>query len=199
MEQNIDKKLKHQFFKRKDTVNAYLMNGVINSMMHNYQTAIMDYDSCITKNKDDAFAYFNRAATRTKLEETIYDELRYSNSITISRSNFQSKEPTNQIPLPNYKKLIEDYDTVIHLNPKLAYAYYNRGNLYLKMKKFNEAIDQYTKALSIEPHLAEAYYNRALILLYLKQNEKACKDLSKAGEMGVNDAYNVIKRYCTKN
>ena len=66
------------------------------------------------------------------------------------------------------------------------------------MKKFKDAIDEYTKALNIEPHLAEAYYNRALILLYLKQNEKACKDLSKAGEMGVNDAYNVIKRYCTK-
>jgi hypothetical protein len=44
--------------------------------------------------------------------------------------------------------------------------------------------------------MAEAYYNRALTLLYVKENNLACKDLSKAGELGIKEAYNVIKRYC---
>jgi hypothetical protein len=53
-------------------------------------------------------------------------------------------------------------------------------------------------AIKIEPDMAEAYYNRALTLLYLKEEKLACKDLSKAGELGVKEAYSVIKRYCNK-
>ena len=42
--------------------------------------------------------------------------------------------------------------------------------------------------------MAEAYYNRGL--LYYSQGDKksAAKDLSKAGELGLYDAYSVIKR-----
>jgi tetratricopeptide (TPR) repeat protein len=59
-----------------------------------------------------------------------------------------------------------------------------------------ESINQYTKALELYPKLAEAYFNRGLVLIYLKDNEKGCLDLSKAGELGVSDAYTVIKKYC---
>ena len=34
------------------------------------------------------------------------------------------------------------------------------------------------------------------VLIYLKDKEKGCIDLSHAGELGVADAYGVIKRYC---
>ncbi len=35
-----------------------------------------------------------------------------------------------------------------------------------------------------------------LAKLYLKEEKLACKDLSKAGELGITEAYNIIKRYC---
>ena len=63
------------------------------------------------------------------------------------------------------------------------------------MQEFNKAIDDYTNAINLEPHLAEAYYNRALTLLYLNDKELAMRDLSKAGELGINEAYVVIKRF----
>jgi hypothetical protein len=44
--------------------------------------------------------------------------------------------------------------------------------------------------------MAEAYYNRGLILIFTKRTQEACPDLSKAGELGISTAYNVIKRYC---
>ena len=34
---------------------------------------------------------------------------------------------------------------------------------------------------------------------YLKDKEKGCIDLSRAGELGVADAYGVIKKYCEEN
>ena len=69
------------------------------------------------------------------------------------------------------------------------------GNIHLQMQEFNKAVDDYTKAIQYDPNLAEAYYNRALTLLYLDQKSKAIKDLSKAGELGIQEAYVVLKRF----
>lgn len=49
-------------------------------------------------------------------------------------------------------------------------------------------------AIERNPDFAEAYYNRGLVYIYLGQNDEGIADLSKAGELGVVSAYNVIKR-----
>ena len=54
----------------------------------------------------------------------------------------------------------------------------------------------YTKAINLWPYMGDAYFNRGLVLIYLKDKEKGCIDLSRAGELGVEDAYGVIKKYC---
>ena len=53
-------------------------------------------------------------------------------------------------------------------------------------------------AVSCDPSFAEAYYNKGLLLILMHENETACVNLSKAGELGILDAYPVIKRYCDK-
>jgi len=179
-----------------DTSGAYFLKGVVNSMLQNYFTAIGAYDSCLDINPNALYAYFNRAATRTELKESIYAERQYSNAITISRSNFQPNKPVGDIPPPNHKKSLADYQKVLSLDSTLPYTYYNLANLKLHLKKYQRAIDDYSTAIRLNPKMAEAYYNRALILIYLKENNLACKDLSKAGELGIDDAYAVIKQYC---
>ena len=74
----------------------------------------------------------------------------------------------------------------------------NRANVKLSLKNYQRAIDDYSNAIKYRPDLAEAYYNRALTLLFVDEPKLACKDLSIAGELGIREAYNVIKRYCTK-
>ena len=44
--------------------------------------------------------------------------------------------------------------------------------------------------------MGDAYFNRGVVLISLKDKEKGCIDLSRAGELGVQDAYSVIKKYC---
>ena len=82
--------------------------------------------------------------------------------------------------------------------PDFPYTYYNLGNLFCLSEDMLTAITQYTKALDLYPYLPEAYYNRGLVLIYLKDKEKGCLDMSKAGELGISDAYSVIKKYCTE-
>ena len=63
-------------------------------------------------------------------------------------------------------------------------------------KDFAGAINDYTRSLEVGPELPQAYYNRGLVLIYLKDKEKGCYDIGKAGEMGIEDAYVVLKKYC---
>ena len=47
--------------------------------------------------------------------------------------------------------------------------------------------------------MGDAYFNRGLVLIYLKDKEKGCIDLSRAGELGIQDAYSVINKYCEED
>jgi len=58
-----------------------------------------------------------------------------------------------------------------------------------------EAIEDYTRAIELNPSFGEAYYNRGLIQIYLKDTRKGCLDMSKAGELGIQQAYKVLKIY----
>ena len=59
---------------------------------------------------------------------------------------------------------------------------------------FTAAVADYTAAIERDPDFAEAYYNRGLVYIYLGRNDAGIADLSKAGELGIVSAYNVLKR-----
>ena len=79
-------------------------------------------------------------------------------------------------------------------SPQNAYLLYNRGTMSAQLGDYATAIADLTKAIASEPYLAEAYYNRGLCHLYLKHDSEAVMDLSKAGELGLYQAYSLIKK-----
>ena len=95
-----------------------------------------------------------------------------------------------------YTDALEDMKRAAELVPDMPYAYYNLGNLYCLSSEYINSIDNFTKAIELYPYMGDAYFNRGLVLIYLKDKEKGCIDLSRAGELGVSDAYGVIKKYC---
>ena len=70
------------------------------------------------------------------------------------------------------------------------------ANTKVKKKDYLGAINDFSKAIELEPDFAEAYFNRGLTRIFLDDMEGGSLDLSKAGELGLTEAYNVIKRYC---
>ncbi|MBQ5836270.1 MAG: tetratricopeptide repeat protein, partial [Alistipes sp.] len=68
-------------------------------------------------------------------------------------------------------------------------------NLLALSGQLPEAFDDYTKAIELNPNFAEAYYNRGLIQIYMKDTHKGCLDISKAGELGIEEAYEVLRAY----
>lgn len=66
----------------------------------------------------------------------------------------RSKEPL---------KAISDYDTGLHIRPKLAEGYVDRGASYIVLRKYQQALDDINEGLRLgtsRPHIA--YYDRAM-------------------------------------
>ena len=97
--------------------------------------------------------------------------------------------------LTDYQLILADLNKAIDLAPDFAYSYYNRANVLSQLKDYKAAIVSYNEAIDLEPSLAEAYYNRGLTYIFLGENAKGVVDLSKAGELGLYSAYNLIKRF----
>ena len=99
----------------------------------------------------------------------------------------------------DYTDAIQDMKDASSVVSDIPYIYYNLGNLYCLSSEHIASLENYTKAIELYPYMGDAYFNRGLVLIYLKDKEKGCIDLSRAGELGVSDAYGVIKKYCENN
>ena len=93
------------------------------------------------------------------------------------------------------KQLHKIFDQVIRRQPDFVFALYNKANILCAQRDFKSAIDYYTRAIAQDIDFAEAYFNRGLTYIYIGENEKGLADLSKAGELGIYQAYNLITRF----
>ncbi len=90
--------------------------------------------------------------------------------------------------------MLMDYDQVIRRLPDFAFAYYNKANILCRQKDYEAAIRHYNDAIRVDSEFAEAYFNRGLTYIYTGNHEQGMQDLSRAGELGIYQAYNIITR-----
>ena len=148
------------------------LRSIAYSSIQNFENAIDDLGIYLQ------IAYWQRAVCQAKVNE------------------FNASQGTNiELQMAN---VLGDLSDAIKRAPKNAYLYYNRGTLYALRSDNMRAIDDYTEAIKLEHNLAEAYYNRGLVYIRLKKTDEAISDLSKAGELGLYQAYSVIKKYTGK-
>lgn len=190
-------------------VNAYFGRAIDFMLVQDFAEAIKDYTKVIELDSDFMMAYFNRAVVRNKqldytMSHSSEQDLSVSGTgmnLTIGRTTVQApaNDPTMLKLKDNnrameHEQIVRDYDMVIRLNPNFVYAYFNRGNLRCAQRDFRAAIQDYSEAINRDPDFAEAYFNRGLARLSLGDATRGITDLSKAGELGIINAYSIIKR-----
>ena len=169
------------------------LNGIYNFEIYNYQKGESLFNSLLDDPVLGVYAGINLAALQYAKAELVVNDRNYDNSIYITQKRASEIITTQE--KPDYQQALNTMSAVLAKNGRNPYVWYNMGNIHLQMQEFNKAVDDYTKAIQYDPNLAEAYYNRALTLLYLDKKSKAIKDLSKAGELGIQEAYVVLKRF----
>ena len=170
--------------------------AVTQSLIKQYTNAVNTFSSAIELNPSNPFLYLNRSTTRAEMIDFISSIDNSYQRITID-SDPANRLNNNSKRTYSYDEAVADLNKAVKLFPDFAYAYYNRANLLALSGSLPEAFEDYTKAISLNPAFAEAYYNRGIIQLFMKDTRKGCLDLSKAGELGITEAYEVLKRYAS--
>ena len=169
-----------------------------------YSSALLHYTNAVEADDKDpygnyykAFYLMNRGALRAEMIEFIASFESNVQTLTMDdRGNTRARVREQVSREYDYSEALSDMEAAAALLPSFPYIQFNLGNLYCLSSRFVEAIDSYDKAIRLYPWLGSAYFNRGLVLIYLKDKEKGCIDLSRAGELGVDDAYGVIGKYC---
>ena len=197
---------------------AYFGRALDFMVLQDLTEAANNFTQAIDLRPDFVLAYFDRAVVRSKLLQIANSEgnasrseIQNLNMNTQSKANNSLQPATNPYTQPkidlnnstakkenqqllDYDQIIQDYDKVIQLNPDFVYAYYNRAGIRCYQKDFRAALTDYNEAISRNPEFAEAYYNRGLTRLSLGDIANGITDLSKAGELGIVEAYSIIKK-----
>ena len=79
----------------------------------------------------------------------------------MGRAFARSRIPENRLAA----LVAADYDSALRLNPRLIYAWFNKGNLAYGAEDYTSALSCYSNAIEIDPSFGEAYYNRGLTYL----------------------------------
>ncbi len=171
-----------------------------------YNAAQTHYDKAIESEGDryelfyKAFYYMNRAVLRAEMIDFIASMESNVQTLTMDdKGNTRARVREQVTSRYDYSDALSDMEQAAAIQPSLPYIQFNLGNLYCLSSQLVNAIECYGKAISLYPYMGDAYFNRGLVLIYLKDKEKGCIDLSRAGELGIGDAYNVISRYCEED
>lgn len=131
-------------------------------------TKIFYYSKAIALDPNFALAYLNRGVTKVELEDYVGALADLNKAIEIKSQN--------------------DYSYVV--------ALVNRGDVKMHLNDYQGAISDYNKYLKIYPDGGDILYKRAIAKLKIGLNDSACLDLRKAGDMGIEGTYELIKKYC---
>ena len=155
-----------------------LQRAVAHSVVQNYAEAVNDLTAYIQTDSTSALAYWQRAVCQARINE--YDASRGTDVRLKTMS------------------ALSDLDAAIRLDSANAYLYFDRGNLHAANRDYAKAAADYSEAIKRDAKLAEAYYNRGIANINLGKTDLGINDLSKAGELGLYEAYSAIKKYSKK-
>ncbi|MFZ9943215.1 MAG: tetratricopeptide repeat protein [Bacteroidia bacterium] len=150
--------------KNKADTTALLMRGFIFKENGDTNQAINDFRSAVEANSNFYSAYHQLGMIFQLRNDPICVGY-FSNAIRIRPNSeealygrglwYQEHE--------EFDKAIQDYTSIIKINPANKSAHFNLGYLHqVHLKVYNEAIKHFSKAIDVDPQYAEAYMNRGL-------------------------------------
>ncbi|MFI3261406.1 MAG: tetratricopeptide repeat protein [Rikenellaceae bacterium] len=178
---------------KKVTWEDYFNLALVQSSLQQYSKAIENYTKAIKLNPDNAFLYVNRAVARAEMIDFISKLSSKSDKMVIDAQPDKVLKAVRQEY--SYAECIQDMQLAIRINPNISQFFYNLGNLLSLEGEQAEAIEIYTHAISLNPNIGELYFNRGMIQLHVKDTQKGYLDISKAGELGIEGAYQLLERF----
>jgi len=167
---------------------------------HEFMEAILNLNKAIEIDPKYSQAYFVRGNIKAAFEDFHGAMKDYNSALDLNpklgdgffaRGNVKMK-------LQDYYGAIADFSSAIALNENYVEAYFNRGKAKQFLQAYEDAINDCSKIIQINPKSIDAYYMRGLLRIDFGDMKQGCLDLSKAGELGDQKAYEAIKEKCNQ-
>lgn len=192
-----DEQLIDRHFKSIEYYNSYLATHTPRAIdyigraldlmtVRDYVPAVADLDRAIALTPDFAAAYMLRAQANWHRQKTVDNESTGTTAPGISNHAVRQRNLSDAV--------LADLERVIELSPSNAFVWYNKGCILLERGEQEAAREAFSRALEIKPDFGEAYFNRGYVNLASGNRRQGISDLSRAGEMGIVGAYNLMKR-----
>lgn len=168
-----------------------IRTAVLHALLGDFKTASNALVLCERPGMEMVVCYFAQAVLAQEELDVIQKE--YEEKV----GSLDVVDPEHQTHVETLLLIAEsNYRKVLELDPKMTFAHFNYGHLLATAERYEEAEGHFGLAASSAGNFIEANYNRGLIRILLGKMEKGCEDMSLAGELGLTDSYNVIKRFC---
>jgi tetratricopeptide (TPR) repeat protein len=171
-----------------------LQKAIQKTDMKLFDNAKKDYSRIVALYPDCALVYFAMGVDLCE-EMDMLSRFNETEQYTTVSNTYKVVQTTRN---EKYQAALAAFTKIIQMEPDFALAYYNRAFVKYKLQDFSGAVDDYNMAIQLDPDMPDFYYNRGLLLFCLSNKVNACQDFSKAGEMGITDAYTLIKLYCSQ-
>lgn len=158
----------------------------------NYEGAIADYKTALTKNPKDADAYRNIGSAHQRLGHYSEAIEAYTKAINLKPNDKEIYYDRGFTKEDNGDHIgaIADFDKVLELDPAYIDVYFERGYSNNSSGNYTNAIADYTNYINKGgKSKAMAYYEMGFAKNRLFKNLEAIEDLKKAADAGKKDKF----------
>jgi|GEM_PF-1874808 len=163
--------------------------------------ALSDFSKSIEINGGIPDAFYFRGMVRNILRDFngALSDLSVAIRLDSKNASYYIERGEVKVELFDYRGAIVDYSSAIGLDPNSPLSHYGRGAAKFFLSDFRGALSDINTALAFKKEFSEkskAYFVRGVCKINLGQLDGGCLDLSKSGELGFGDAYNLIREHC---
>lgn len=179
----------------------YIKLGMQEIEKGNYEAALQDFDTGISKKEDLQLAYRGKgiAYIGSKNYEAAIEQLKLSLKQAGGSVHDLELDTNYYLALAqgkkqDYKGAIGTYTNIIQYDPKAAEAYYLRGIAYLADKNYDAAAKDFDSVITIEPNQYDYYINIYVSLNSYGYTTQGEVYLNKALSISGKSAYHHLNR-----
>jgi tetratricopeptide (TPR) repeat protein len=179
----------------KKTALNYFLRGTLYAQTENFAKSVEDLKNALAIDSSFFVARFNLAVIELEklAVKSSFDEL---NQYIAPANNSAWVTYDSDYIQSELLSIVAEFDKILKAERNLSIALFNRAYVKTLLKDYNGAINDYEISTFYRNNFAEAYVNAGLIYLFFDNPTIACDNLSRAGELGIKEAYTIIKRYC---
>ena len=147
--------------------------------------ALKCYDQALRLDPKNDFAWFNRGTALLALKWPTEARNAFEKCILLRGDGGMTALLNHGVAcydMGDFNASVKSYDRLLELKPsqqQAVLAWYNRGNSFQAMKRYDRAVESQDQALALNPGYENAWYNKACAHAHLGQFEKAHEAVKK--------------------